>query len=98
MSDTALSLPAKLRLLVEWSPALQLLPAIAAAQPGQDRAVAVVRLLEFLASKSELKVDDQIIRMLREILLTKPGEELADYIAGLISGAIEYEQSRYPGA
>jgi hypothetical protein len=58
----------------------------------------VVRLLEFLASKSDLKVDDQIIRMLREILLTKPGEELADYIAALISGAIAYEQSRYPGA
>lgn len=96
--DQMLSLPQKVRLLVEWSPALQLLPAIAAAAPGQDRAVQIVRLLEFMASKSELKVDDQILRMVREILLTKPGQELADYIAGLISGAIAYEQARYPGA
>lgn len=98
MSDSMLTLPAKIRLLVEWSPALQILPAIAAAAPGQDRAVEVVRLLEFLASKSELRVDDQILKLVREILLTKPGEELADYIAGLISGAIAYEQARYPGA
>lgn len=96
--DQMLSLPQKVRLLVEWSPALQLLPAIAASAPGQERAVQIVRLLEFLASKSDLKVDDQILRMVREILLTKPGQELADYIAGLISGAIAYEQARYPGA
>lgn len=93
-----LTLPAKIRLLVEWAPALQILPAIAAATPGHDRAVEIVRLLEFLAAKSDLQIDDTIIRLVKEILLTKPGQELADLIAGLISGAIAYEQSRYPGA
>jgi hypothetical protein len=97
MPDAILSLPAKIRLLVEWSPALQILPAIAAATPGQPRAIEVMRLLEFLASKSELQLDDKIAHLLKEILLTKPGTELADYIAGLISGAIEYELARYPG-
>lgn len=97
MSDTMLSLPARLRLLIEWAPAIQILPAIAAAPAGQPRAVEIVRLLEFLASKSEVKLDDEILRMIREILLTKPGTELADYIAGLISGAISYEQAGYPG-
>lgn len=97
MAEQILSLPAKIRLLVEWSPALQILPSIAAATPGQTRAVEVMRLVEFLASKSELKLDDKIAHLLKEILLTPPGKELADYIAGLISGAIEYELARYPG-
>lgn len=97
MPVPALSLPSQIRLLLEWAPALQLLPAIAASAPGQARAVEIVRLLEFLATKSDVHVDDEILRMVREILLTKPGSELADYIASLISGAISYEQSRYPG-
>lgn len=97
MPDQILTLPAKIRLLVEWSPALQILPAIASATPGQPRALAVMRLIEFLASKSELKLDDKIAQLLKEILLTQPGTELADYIAGLLNGAIEYELARYPG-
>lgn len=91
------SIPSQIRLLIEWAPALHILPAIAAAPPGKARAVEIVRLLEFLAQKSDVKLDDDIVRMVGEILLTKPGGELADYIAGLVSGAISYEQSGYPG-
>lgn len=98
MPAPVLSLPSQIRLLLEWAPALHILPAIASAPAGQARAIEIVRLLEFLASKSDVQIDDQILRMVREILLTKPGTELADYIAGLISGAIAYEQVRYPGS
>jgi len=97
MESRILSIPGQLRLLLEWAPALHILPAIAASAPGKDRAIEIVRLLEFLAAKSEVGIDDEILRLVREILLTKPGAELADYIAGLISGVISYEQSRYPG-
>lgn len=90
--------PEKIRLLIEWAPALHILPAIAASKPGQDRAVEVMRLLEFLAQKSDLKMDDKLVQLIKEILLTKEGGALADYIAGLISGAIAYEQVGYPGA
>lgn len=98
MPERVLSIPSQIRLLLEWAPALHILPAIASAPAGQARAIEIVRLLEFLAAKSDVRMDDEILRMVREILLTKPGTELADYIAGLISGAISYEQSRYPGA
>jgi hypothetical protein len=98
MPERVLSIPSQIRLLLEWAPALHILPAIASAPAGQARAIEIVRLLEFLAAKSDVRIDDEILRMVREILLTKPGSELADYIAGLISGAISYEQSRYPGA
>lgn len=98
MPEQMFSLTDRIRLVVEWAPAIQILPAIAAAPAGQARAVEVMRLLEFLARKSDLKMDDEIVQLIKAILLTKEGGALADYVAQLISGAISYEQSRYPGA
>lgn len=95
--DQTLTLAGRIRLLVEWAPALQILPAIAASDPGRDRAVEIVRLLEFLAQKTEVKLDDDIVRMVKAILLTREGGELADYIAKLISEAIYNDSNRPSG-
>lgn len=73
--------------------------AVGAAQPGQDRAVAVVRLLEFLAAKSDTPLDDELLKLIKAILLTKEGGALVDYIATLIKGAEQasYEYHRHSG-
>lgn len=91
MAEQSISLASKIRLLVEWAPALQIFPAIAASAPGRDRAIEIVRLVDFLAQKTEVKVDDDLARMVKAILLTKEGGELADYIAARISEAMKNE-------
>lgn len=78
------SIPEKLRLALEWLPVLQMLPAIAAAEPGKRRAVEVARLCEMLASKTETDVDDRLVRLITDILLTPQGGALIDYLADLV--------------
>lgn len=75
-----LSLAEKFRLLMEWMPALQMLPVIASSQPGRDQVLQVVRLLEIIAGKTVGSVDDELARLLKEVLLTEPGGKLVDYI------------------
>ena len=75
-----LSLSDKLRLVLEWLPAIQLLPAIAAAEPGKDQILQVVRLLEVIADKTEVTTDDELVGLVKDVLQTEQGGRLIDYI------------------
>lgn len=79
-----MSLTEKFRLLMEWMPALQMLPVIAASQPGRDQVLQVVRLLEIVAGKTVGNVDDELARLLKDVLLTEQGGKLVDYIVAQI--------------
>lgn len=74
----------RIKLLVDWWPLVLLLQRIAAAQPGQQQAAAVVDSLLFLASKTEIEVDDKLCDHLRKLIATKEGGELVDYVASLV--------------
>ncbi len=74
------SIPDKIRLIVEWLPVLQMLPQIAAATPGRERALEVVRLVELLASKTTGTADDQLVNLIKGVLLTEQGGQLVDYV------------------
>lgn len=76
----------RLRLFMEWLPVIQMLPLIAAAKPGQSRALEVIRLLEMVAAKTQPKVDDEVIALLKAVVLTEPGGKLVDYIASHLQG------------
>lgn len=78
-----------IRLLIEWVPALNIFSAIAAAKRGQERAVQVARLAEFLASKTETEADDRLVRLITDILLTPQGGALVDYLSELVQAAAE---------
>ena len=93
MPAAVLSLADKLKLLVEWSPAIQLVTAISVAQPGRDRALSVMRLLEFAAKKTDVSMDDDLVRLIQNVLLTPEGGALLDYLSALISGL--YQQAHY---
>lgn len=84
MSQT-LSLGDRIRLLVEWSPAIPLVTAITAAKKGGDRVQAVMSLLEFLAAKTDTQIDNEVIGLTRKMLLTPEGGALVDYVSGLIT-------------
>lgn len=76
-------LSTNLRLLIEWSPALQLLSAISAAKPGVERLIQVAKLAEFLTAKTATSVDDRLVRLVTDILLTSQGQALVDYVCEL---------------
>ena len=79
-----MSLAEKFRMLMEWMPALQMLPVIASSQPGRDQALQVVRLLEIVASKTTGSTDDELAQHLKAVLLTEPGGKLVDYVVAKI--------------
>lgn len=79
-----MSLSEKFRLLMEWLPALQMLPVIATSQPGRDQVLQVVKLLEIITSKTTGKVDDELTAHIKAVLLTEPGGQLVDYIVAQI--------------
>jgi hypothetical protein len=92
-------LPTNLRLLIEWAPALQLLSAVGAAKPGVERMMQIVKLAEFLTTKTSTGVDDRLVRLLTDILLTPQGQALVDYVCQLVT-AVEFsnESARPVGA
>jgi hypothetical protein len=85
-----LTLSQKLRLLIEWGPAVQLLTAIGVSPPGQPRVLAFVRLLKFASTKTETTLDDELLNHIQAILLTKEGIALVDYVSNLLNGAAEH--------
>lgn len=92
-------LSTNLRLLIEWSPALQLLSAISAAKPGVERLIQVAKLAEFLTAKTATSVDDRLVRLVTDILLTSQGQALVDYVCELAK-SVEFsnESPRSVGA
>lgn len=92
-------LSTNLRLLIEWAPALQLLSAVGAAKPGVERMIQIVKLAEFLTTKTATGVDDRLVRLITDILLTQQGQALVDYVCQLAT-AVEFsnESARPVGA
>lgn len=78
-----------LKTLLEWWPAVQMVQVIAVAKPGRDRALEVVRLVEWLSSKTKTSVDDQLVGKIKEVVMTPQGGELIDYCADLVRKQID---------
>lgn len=93
-----LTLGERLKLLVEWSPVVALVQKFAAAPAGRDKAVAATKVLEFLATKTDIRVDDDLVRLTQNILLTPEGAALVDYLSVLIRGAMEQEDAAHRSA
>lgn len=99
-ATAAPSVTDKVRLLIEWSPAITLAAAVASAKVPRDRVAALMALLAFAARKTELTLDDDLVTLVQSMLLTQEGGALVDYIANVLGGLIQqaqYEQSRYSG-
>ena len=69
-----------IKLVVEWLPAIHFLRAIGAAQPGHDRALEVIKLTEFLASKTDSPIDDELVQLIKAIMVTPQAQQLVDYL------------------
>jgi hypothetical protein len=73
----------RLKLLVDWFPVALLLQRVVAVPPGRSQAAAVMDVLRFLASKTEIDVDDRLAELTQKMLATNEGGELLDYAVTL---------------
>jgi hypothetical protein len=75
----------KIKILLQWSPALNYLIAISSAPPGRDRVYRAIDLLDFLATKTPTGLDNELLAHCRSVLLTPAGGELLDYLATILN-------------
>lgn len=74
--------------LTTWAPMLSRLQAINEAKTPHDRAVAVVKAMEWAATKSQTKVDDEVLGYIEAILMTDAGKAFFDYVVRKVTGAV----------
>lgn len=74
----------KLRLLLDWAPVINLLMAISAAPAGKDRVYRALEMLDYLASKTPTPIDNEVLSLVRRVLLTPEGAALLDYLAAAL--------------
>jgi len=77
----------KLRLIGEWSPALAILQQYAAESDPHKKTLVVMDGLEFLASKTDTKLDDGLVTRLDAVLRTPQGEDLVRYVEEKVTEA-----------
>jgi hypothetical protein len=73
----------KIKLLMDWWPVVALLQRVAALPPGRAQAAAVVDLLRFLATKTEVEFDDHLAEKVQKVVETPAGGELVDYVVSI---------------
>lgn len=78
-----------LKVLLQWFPVIALLTQLGDAPAGAARAQAALNVLQFLAAKTQLRQDDELVRLLQQILLTDQGKQLVDYIAAEVRKLME---------
>lgn len=76
----------KLRLLQEWYPLVTFIQAILATNDPHQKAVVIADACEWMASKSQTKVDDELVGHLSAILRSPQGESLLRWVLAKIEG------------
>jgi hypothetical protein len=78
----------RLKLLAEWAPLLAQLQVIGNAKNPHDRAVAVVKTLQWAAGKSVTSLDDEALRHVEAVLKTPEGRAAFDWGYAKIAGEV----------
>jgi len=70
----------KLRLLAEWSPLLTYMQTLAAEDDIHAKAVIVAEALEWVATRTEIEWDDELVSHVSDILVSEEGEAFVRWI------------------
>lgn len=95
-----ITLSDKIKIVLEWSPAIGLATAVANAAPGRERVAAIMTLLAFATQRTKVTLDDDLVRLVEATLLTEQGGALVDYVSNLIAGLakqVQYEADGHSG-
>jgi hypothetical protein len=76
---TGFPLIERLKLLAEWAPLLAQIQIFSDAKTPHDQAVAVVRLLQWLAGKSTTTLDDESLAHIEAVLRTPEAKAAIDW-------------------
>jgi hypothetical protein len=78
----------KLRLLLEWAPALGRVEDILKETDAHVRAVKIIETLRWAAEKTETPIDDEVLGHVEAILKSPEGESLFGYVVEKVKGAL----------
>jgi hypothetical protein len=78
----------KIKLLIEWAPLLGLLQQVAKVAGNQEKALALVAALRWLAEKTDTPNDDKALDHLEAILKTPEGAAIVNFLI-LLAGALK---------
>lgn len=81
-----LSLWDKIRILQEWAPAVGYIQAFLATADQHQKALVVADACEWAASKTQSKVDDELVSQLAAVLRSPQGESLLRWILAKVDG------------
>lgn len=76
----------KLKTLAEYAPLLGHFQTISNAQTPHDRALAVVKAMQWAAGKSATEVDDEVLLYLEAVLRTPEGKAFFEWVVAKVSG------------
>lgn len=76
----------KVRLVQEWYPLVTYIQAILATSDAHQKAVVVADACEWMASKSQTKVDDELVSHLSAVLKSPQGEAMLRWVLAKIEG------------
>lgn len=85
LAEGGLPLIDKLRLLAEWAPLIGRLQMIATAATPQERALAIVKTLQWAAGKTGTEVDDEALEHLEALLNSAEGRAFFDWVVKKLS-------------
>lgn len=83
----SLSVWEKIRIIQEWAPIATYIQAFLAEHDTHGKAVIVADACEWLAAKSETKVDDELVDHLTAVLKSPQGESLLRWVESKIEGS-----------
>lgn len=84
----ALPLLDRVRLLVEWAPMLAQLQAIGSATDPHERAVAIVKALQWAAGRTTTEVDDEALGHIEAVLRTAECKAACDWAVKKVSESL----------
>ena len=77
----------KLKLLAEWAPLLGRLQSVLDAKDEHEKALAIVKALQWAAGKSGTEVDDEALDHIEAVLKTPEGKAAFDWVVAKVGGA-----------
>jgi len=78
-----------LKLLLEWFPLVALVTALGDSPRGVPRVLAALQIIRFIAGKTDIRQDDELVDLFEDILLTEQGRALVDYLSSEIHRVME---------
>ena len=76
----------KLKLLAEWAPLIGRLQAVMDASTPEERALAIVKTLQWAAGKSATEIDDEALFHLEAVLKSEEGKALFGWVVDKVRG------------